>query len=198
MRSLSADSPHGAAQEVIQIQLPLKTGNLFRRCLAPVEFGNSGYPKASRVDARKRRDHVLGQSGGEIGFSLPREIVDRSDRNADALFGRSRFAAACLLDLPNEAITEARQGLDVLRVFGAIVQGQADLPDAEVKTLLEVDERIIAPDGQADLFARHQGTAMIEQKRKNARWLLLNFGQHAVLAELKRLLVELIISKQDG
>ena len=40
--------------------------------------------------------------------------------------------------------------------------------------------------------------AMIQQKRKHARRLLLNPGQRAVLAQLKRLLVELKFPKSNG
>ena len=40
---------------------------------------------------------------------------------------------------------------------------------------------------------------MIQQKRKNARWLLLKAGQRTVLTKLERFVVELKLSKaNDG
>ena len=74
----------------------------------------------------------------------------------------------------------------------------ADLPYAEVQPLLEVDKSVLAPDRQPDLLARHQRSAMLQQERKHARRLLLNPHRRAVLAKLKRLLVELEFTESDG
>jgi hypothetical protein len=117
--------------------------------------------------------------------------ADGNDSNANALLSRAWLAVTTLFDLRDEAVTQAREGLNVQRAFGFIVQSEAYLTDAEVQPLLEVNKGILAPDGKSNFFARHQSAPMIQQKRKNSRRLLLNTGQHAVLTQLKRLLVEL-------
>ncbi|HVR24832.1 MAG TPA: hypothetical protein VMU26_16095 [Candidatus Polarisedimenticolia bacterium] len=50
---------------------------------------------------------------------------------------------------------------------------------------------LITPVKLVDMFSE------VSQKRKNSRRLLLNTGQHAVVTQLKRLLVELKISESN-
>ena len=102
-----------------------------------------------------------------------------------------------LFDLRDEAVAEARKGLNVPRVLSLIIQGKAYLPNAEVQTLLEIDKCILAPYGEPNLFARDQRAAMVQQKCKDPRRLLLNARRGAVLVELKRLLVELEFPKSN-
>ena len=116
---------------------------------------------------------------------------------------RMRFPA-CLssrsqsFDSCDESVTKARKGFNVPGMVGLVIQSEANLTDAEVKPLLEIDKCVLAPDGKPNLLARHQGAAMIQQKCKDARRLMLNTFGRPVLAELERLVVELEIFKSNN
>ena len=110
-----------------------------------------------------------------------------------SLSSRSPLFSICA----TKTVTEARKGFNVQGALYVIIQSQTYLTDAEVKTLLEIDKCVLAPDSKPKLLTCHQGAAMIEQKRKDARRLLLKMYRHPVLTELERLLVELKIFKPN-
>ena len=68
----------------------------------------------------------------------------------------------------------------MIRLF---LQSETYLPDAKVQPLLEIDKRVLAPDRKPNLLACHQRTAMIEQKRKHPRRLLLQAHRRALPAQ---------------
>jgi hypothetical protein len=99
--------------------------------------------------------------------------------------------------LCDETVTEAWKGFNVQGMLDVVIQSQAYLTDAEVKALLEIDKCVLAPDSKPNLLTCHQRTAMIQQKRKDSRRLLLNMCRRPAPTELERLLVELKIFKPN-
>jgi hypothetical protein len=59
---------------------------------------------------------------------------------------RSNWARRFFGDLANESIAALRDCLNILRRLCVVAQRGANLPDGGVKPLVEIDERIAAPD----------------------------------------------------
>jgi len=83
------------------------------------------------------------------------------------------------------------------RVYGLIIESKPYLTNAEIKSLFKIDEGILTPDRESNLLARHYGTAVIQQERKNASRLLLDMNRRTVPMELERLLIELKFPKSN-
>ena len=58
----------------------------------------------------------------------------------------------------NEAIPTSRDGFHVARVVGIVGERRSDLPNAEVDALIEIDERLGAPENVTDFVPGDQLT----------------------------------------
>ena len=67
---------------------------------------------------------------------------------------------------------------------GRVAERLADLADAEIQALLEVHERIAAPDVFADLVAGHHFTAAAGEQFEHLEGLRGELEQVAVMAQL--------------
>jgi hypothetical protein len=72
-----------------------------------------------------------------------------------------------------------------------VAQGQPNLPDRIVESLVEFDKGRIAPDASAQLLPRHNLAATLQQNAQNAQRLGLNPYRPAIAKELSRLGIEL-------
>jgi hypothetical protein len=98
--------------------------------------------------------------------------------------GRGGVAASHDLDRHQQAIAAAGQRLHVARRRRLVAQRGADLPNAEVEGLLEVDEGAFRPDLALDLFPRDQLTAAADEHDEDARRLRLEARARARLPQL--------------
>jgi hypothetical protein len=76
------------------------------------------------------------------------------------------------------------QGLDVAGSIGLVAEGDPDLLDAEVEALVEVDERVAAPDLAAELFTGDDVTGAGDEQRQDLERLLLQLDEHPALTQL--------------
>jgi hypothetical protein len=83
------------------------------------------------------------------------------------------------------------------RVFGLVVQREPYPTEQKFNPCSKWTNVALPPNGLPDLFARHKGAAMIQKKRQNPRRSSLDATRRAVLAEFKRLLVELEFSEAN-
>src|ERR1051326_7354153 len=90
-----------------------------------------------------------------------------------------------------KTISAPGQRLDEPRRLGRVAQNLADLPDAEVQSLLEIDEGVITPDALADVGAREHLTAVPRQQLQNPERLRRQLDPVAVSPELARTGVQL-------
>src|SRR6185503_1146087 len=95
------------------------------------------------------------------------------------------------LDGHEQAVPAARQRLHVARGGGLVTQRRADLADAEVQGLLEIDERALVPDLALDLLARHEIAGPADEEREDARGLRLETRPHPGLPQLATSRVQL-------
>ena len=73
-------------------------------------------------------------------------------------------------DRGDEPIPSLRKRLDVARLIGFVAEGDAQLPDAEAQSLIELDRRI-GPDPLLELRARDDGTGSLEEQTQDLRGL---------------------------
>jgi hypothetical protein len=99
-------------------------------------------------------------------------LVDRG-RGADAL---DRSA--------HPAVAPPGERLHVARVYGAVAEGGADLADAEVQRLLEIDEGAGGPDLRLHLLARHHVAGAAGQQRQHLEGLRLKAHEGPAPAQL--------------
>src|SRR5262249_2223045 len=90
----------------------------------------------------------------------------------------------------DELITALRVRPDIGRVFRGVAQSRPDLADREVQPLVEVDERVVAPDGLTQVLARHDLAAVLDQDGEDLGGLRLEPDDVAVLTQLARRRVE--------
>src|SRR6185436_7239692 len=84
----------------------------------------------------------------------------------------------------HEPVAAARQRLDEPRRVSRIAQRLTNLADAEVQPLLEVHERIAAPDVIADFPARDDLAAAAREELEHLERLRRQLDQVAALAKL--------------
>jgi hypothetical protein len=84
----------------------------------------------------------------------------------------------------DEPISTPWQRLDVAGRVGLVAEGGPDLLDAEVQPLVEVNERVAAPDLAAQLLAGDHVTRSSDEEREDLERLLLELDKHAALAQL--------------
>src|SRR6202007_2676832 len=77
------------------------------------------------------------------------------------------------LDLRNEAITTARDGLDKTRRLCRVAERFPEPLDSVVDAVIEIDERIGGPDLGTQLFSRHDLAGTLSEKLQNLEGLVL-------------------------
>jgi hypothetical protein len=87
----------------------------------------------------------------------------------------------------NEPIALFGQRLDIAGFRNLVAQGQPNLPDRIVESLVEFDKGRIAPDASAQLLPRHNLAATLQQNAQNAQRLGLNLYRPAIAKEFPRL-----------
>jgi hypothetical protein len=91
------------------------------------------------------------------------------------------------------------QRLDVRRAVGLIADRRANLLDAVVDALLEVDMRIPGPHRPLDFLAREDSTRLRREQREDLEGLLAQFDGCSRLSELPASRIELERAEpQDG
>ena len=94
-----------------------------------------------------------------------------------------------------EAVAALLQRLDENGRRGVITKRHANLPDAVVQTLVELDERRLVPDPLAQLFARDQRARLYDQNFEDTQRLRLDSDWAAVADQLPRIQIELELGK---
>jgi hypothetical protein len=82
-----------------------------------------------------------------------------------------------------EPVAAPRQGLDVVRLFSAILEGHPDLPDAVVEANLKIDKGGIAPELLLEFFTGHHLAGMGNQQGQHFEGLGSQADRNPVLAE---------------
>ena len=78
----------------------------------------------------------------------------------------------------------SRNGSDIPRSDGIVVESSADLCDTDIESAFKIYERLFAPDGLPQLFTRDHFSRLRDQVRKDARRLRLQANQHTLAAKL--------------
>jgi hypothetical protein len=131
---------------------------------------------ATRVDRRSRcqRDGETATAG-----KLWTEAGPRSPPGAGAVSGPPTTSTGTSKRYPRRW-----QRLHVARGGRLVAQRRADLADAEVQGLLEVDERAFGPHLALDLFTRDELAGPAHEEREDARGLRLETCAHPGLPQL--------------
>ena len=85
--------------------------------------------------------------------------------------GLTRGRGGGTLDWGNEPITAPRDRLDIKRPLRIVMKNGADLLDAEIHTLIEIDVCVGPPELLPDFFAGHQLSGARNQQDKQPKWL---------------------------
>jgi hypothetical protein len=150
----------------------------------------------SQVDAGTRR-----RSSREIGIRWGRSRFDgrRRRRGCGWLVAScGLFASIDHLDACSKAVAAFLQSLDEHRGRGVITERQANLPDAVVQTLVELDECGLIPDPLAKLFAGDQRARLHDQNLEDAQWLRLDSYGTAVAEQFPRIEIEFELGKTEA
>jgi hypothetical protein len=94
-------------------------------------------------------------------------------------------------DRHHESIAATWKGLDEPRGVGRVAQHLANLADTEIQALLEVHERIAAPDVVADFGAGDDFTAAADEELEDSERLRRQPEQVAALTQLAGRRIEL-------
>lgn len=81
------------------------------------------------------------------------------------------------------AISPSRNGFDVTRIFGVIIQGLAQFVDRNAQAVVAILNRIAGPYSFANLVAGDDFTAVLQQSNKNSKGLLLQPHDFAVSSQ---------------
>jgi hypothetical protein len=100
-----------------------------------------------------------------------------------------------MLQLRDESIPTARDGLDELWPASIISQGIPNLPDGFVDAVLEVDKSITTPDFLPDLFSRDQFSGVTCQELQEPQSLRRQLYEPTAVTQLVRLQVNLKTGK---
>jgi hypothetical protein len=98
---------------------------------------------------------------------------------------RFGFPAVFLTDGGDEAVTDLRDALDEDRASGGVAKSGAELADGGVETGIKLAIGVVRPEFLLKLLAGNDLTRMGEQKRENARGLVLEFEANSELVELE-------------
>src|SRR5262249_8484865 len=89
-----------------------------------------------------------------------------------------------------EFVAALRHCPDVPRRRGIVAERRADLGDAEVEAAIEVDERLVLPDGLPELLARDRSSRVLDQRPQHLRGLRLQLDGAAVTRQLEAVGIE--------
>jgi len=81
------------------------------------------------------------------------------------------------------AISPSRNGFDITRIFGVIIQGLAQFVDRNAQAVVAILNRIAEPYSFANLVAGDDFTAVLQQSNKNSKGLLLQPHGFAVSSQ---------------
>ena len=100
------------------------------------------------------------------------------------MFDRCGLAVEVPLDRNEKPIATTRDRFEISRSIGIVGQRSADLADAEVETLIEVDDQAIGPDRLADVLSGDQLPGMAGEQRQHGDRLRPQFQADAGFTEL--------------
>ena len=135
-----------------------------------------------RLQAAERAGERLRQAEGqELNVRVGPQ---HAERQHDQARHRRRLRRLPRRHRHQEPVAAARQCLDEPWRVGGIAQRLTNLADAEVQPLLEVHERVAAPDVIADLAARDHLAAAAREELEHLERLRRQLDQVAALAKL--------------
>jgi hypothetical protein len=105
-----------------------------------------------------------------------------------------------LRKIPNltlKAITPTDHGLDVLRILGIISQGNANLSNPVVYSLLGIEENVICPQPVLNLFPSEELAGALQQKDKNFEGLFFKLYRSPTAPKLVSRKIEFAFLKND-
>jgi len=89
-------------------------------------------------------------------------------------------------DWTYETISPTGKSLNVGGTFGVISKSCADLLNAEIQALVEIDKSLIAPDVISDLLSSNDLTCTLHQKHKHPGGLWSELYAQSILFQLSR------------
>jgi hypothetical protein len=96
-----------------------------------------------------------------------------------------------MADRGNKTVTAAGQCLYETGIFGRVAESFSNLVDRSTKGVIEVNDRVLPPEPQLQLFSGDDLARVFEQDRKNFKRLALDLDPLASLPELAALQVGL-------
>ncbi|MGA8630950.1 MAG: hypothetical protein WBA18_18315 [Terracidiphilus sp.] len=125
-------APNRTTQQVIEIEFPLQTIKfLFGQNSAWRTRANC-HTKSCWIDVRKRRNHIFGQPNSEIVLGQPTQILNGQNPNPDAIMCFLWREVTDPLNGSNETIAKLWECFDEYRLFGVVIERDADLTNAKV------------------------------------------------------------------
>ena len=127
------------------------------------------------------------------GFAL--QIVSIDFRR----FGSRGFEGGWIdgFHFSQKAVTAARHGLDVTRLFGRFPQRVAQPPNGIVDRRVEFDYGLVRPELIANLRSPYQFAGVLQQEEQYPDWLFAQPEPDTLLAQFPRAHVELERSKAE-
>src|SRR5258707_15018393 len=86
-----------------------------------------------------------------------------------------------MADRRDEAVTPTGQCFNETRIFGRVTESLSNLVNSRAKGVIEVDNRVLPPEPQLQLFSGDNLARVFEQDRKNFKRLALNLDPLASL-----------------
>jgi hypothetical protein len=81
-----------------------------------------------------------------------------------------------------EAVPSTRDCFDISGVLSRVPETLAQLGDSRVEAVIEIDERVVGPEGGAEIIAAYDFAGLFQQKLQNPEWLFLHPQQHPAFA----------------
>ena len=97
----------------------------------------------------------------------------------------------------DKTITTASQGFNEARIVGGVAEGLSDFVDGRAEGVLEVDDRVFAPDTELKIFPGDDLAGVLEEHREHLEGLALNFDSLASLPQLSGLQISLKETEKD-
>ena len=88
--------------------------------------------------------------------------------------GEVRFCFIDRREWSQEAVPTAGQGFDEAGIVGGVAEGFAQFIDGGTKAVIEVDDRVGAPETLLDLFAGNHFAGFFQEESEYAKGLSLN------------------------
>jgi len=98
----------------------------------------------------------------------------------------------------DEAVAATRYGFDEARCSRGVVQYGANLADANIQALLEVDERVLIPKFMLNFLSGDELARAADKKRKELEWLWLKMQRYLALKQVACARVQFERAKSDG